>query len=164
MRRQVRVKYAGAIFASLLFVLVISAVEIQSTDQLRSLLPQDSGVVETTAVEAPEDLPGEPDCARVESDFALKLEQSRSCVVDTDCSLVRFECPFECVTAVSTSILDELRRDEMAFQQTCQRCESSCPQSLIKWRAACVRQRCIVLDRSIDELEEATRRLINEQG
>jgi len=164
LRRQVRMKYAGAIFASLLFVLMIGVMEFHDADRFGSMVPQGRDIVESIAVETPVDISKEPDCTQIESDFAAKLEQSRSCQVDADCSLTRLECPFECVTSVSASVLDELKREEMSFQQACRRCESSCPQTLAKWRAACVRQRCIVLDRSIEELEKATLELINESG
>lgn len=156
-----RVKYSGAIFVSLLFVLLISFVEIHDTDRFGSMVPKNGDTPDSVAAKTPHSLEREPDCAQVESEFVAKLEQSRACLVDADCALARLECPFECVTSVSTSILDDLRREEMAFQQACQRCESSCPQALTKWRAACVRQRCIVLDRSIEELQEETLELIN---
>ena len=158
----IRVKHAGAIFASVLLVLLIGFVEMYETDWLASFVPQDNGVDEPIAAESLTDIPEEPTCVQLEAEFAAKLEQAQPCQVDADCSLARFECPFQCVNSVSTSILAELKREETAFQQTCNRCESSCPQTLTKWRAACVRQRCIVMDRSIEELEEATRRLLNE--
>jgi len=164
LRHQVRVKYSGAIFASLLFVLVIGFVELRDSDRFGSMVSPDRDIAESVAVDTPVKIPTEPDCAQIESEFAAKLEQSRSCHVDADCSLTRLECPFECVASVSTSILDDLKRGEMSFQNACRRCESSCPQALTKWRAACVRQRCIVLDRSNDELEEATLEFINESG
>jgi hypothetical protein len=164
LKRQVRVEFAGVIFASLLFVLMIGLVEIRGPDRFGSVVPPDRDTAESVAVEAPVDTPVEPDCSQIESEFAVKLDQSRSCLVDADCSLARLECPFECVTSVSTSVLDDLKREEVSFQQACHRCESSCPETLTKWRAACVRQRCIVLDRSIEELEDETLRLINESG
>ncbi len=157
-------KSSGAIFAALLFVLVISFLEVGTSGRLESLLHQDQTAVELVAEETPVDTPQEPDCAQLETGFAAKLDQSRSCQVDADCTLARFECPFECVTSVSTSLLDELKREEGTFQQACNRCVSDCPQALTKWRAACVRQRCIVLDRSHDELEEETLRRINESS
>jgi len=94
--------------------------------------------------------------------FSAKLGESRSCTVDADCILTNFGCPFECVASVGKIALTNLQREEIAFQRACQRCVSECPATLDKWRAACVRQRCIVLDRSIDELEEETLRLIDE--
>ena len=162
MRRQVRVKYAGVIFAALLFVLLVTAVEIYNTDRFRSMVPQNPDAVERISTEPPIEVDDEPECSQMENDFAAMLEQSRSCRVDSDCSLARFECPFECVSPVSTNLLDELKREEASFQQACNWCESTCPQTLSQWRAACVRQRCIVLDHSIDDLEEATLDLINE--
>ena len=162
MKRQFRVEFAGAIFASLLFVLVIGLVDIRDLDRFGATVPPNRDTVESIAVEPPVDTPEEPDCTEFESELAVRLDQSRSCRVDADCSLTRFECPFECVTSVSSSLLDELKREEMSFQAACHRCESNCPETLTKWRAACVRQRCMVLDRSIEELEEKTLRLINE--
>ena len=162
MSRQIRVKYAGVIFAAILFVLLIGVVEMHNSDRFASMLSQDMPAPEPVLVENSSDIPEAPSCESIESELVAKLESSRSCRVDADCVLSRFECPFECVGSVSASALDELRREEISFQQACQRCESSCPQELTKWRAACVRQRCIVLDRSIDELEEATLERINE--
>lgn len=162
MTRHARVQYAGAIFAAIIFVLLIGFVEIYDSDRFGSLLPQESEANESFTAQPANDAPEEPDCAQVESEIAARLDQSRSCQVDADCSLTRLECPFECVTSVSASILEDLKREEASFQQACGRCESSCPQSLAKWRAACVRQRCIVLDRSIDELQEETLQRINE--
>ena len=164
MKRQGRVEFAGAILASLLFVLIIGLVEIGDLDRFGSMGPSNRDIVESDAIETPVDLPEEPDCMRSESELAARLDQSRSCLVDADCTLASFECPFECVTSVSTSILDELKREESSFQEACHRCESSCPETLAKWRAACVRQRCMVLDRSIEELEDQTLRFINESG
>ena len=164
MKRRVRVEFAGAILASLLFVMVIGLVEIRDLDRFRSMVPPNRDMVESVVVETPVETREEPDCTQFEFELAARLDQSRSCLVDADCSLARLECPFECVTSVSSSALDELKREEMSFQQACYRCEASCPETLTKWRAACVRQRCMVLDRSIDELEEKTLRLLNESG
>ena len=33
-----------------------------------------------------------------------------------------------------------MKQAEAAFQASCSRCEAECPESLSKWRAACVRQ------------------------
>lgn len=143
---------------------MIALVEFRDSDWLGSVVSPGPEIAEPVAVEIPVKISKEPDCTQLESGFAAMLEQSRWCQVDADCSLARLECPFECVTSVSTSILDDLKRREMSFQNACRRCESSCPQALTKWRAACVRQRCIVLDRSSDELEEATLEFIDESG
>ena len=162
MSRHIGVEFAGVILALLLFVLLIGLVEPGNPDWFGSMVPPDRDNVEPVAAAGPADIPEEPDCRKIESEFAVKLDRSRSCLVDTDCSLARLECPFECVTSVSTSVLDDLKREDMSFQQACQRCESSCPETLTKWRAACVRNRCIVLERSMEELQENTLRLISE--
>ena len=163
-RRRVRVEFAGAIFAALLFVLMVGLVEILDPARPVSLAPPDGDPVEAAAVKSLADAPEEPNCAQIESELVAKLDQSRSCLVDADCSLVSLQCPFECITSVSTSVADDLKRDEMSYQQACHRCESECPETLTKWRAACVRQRCIVLDRSIEELQEETLRHLDEAG
>jgi hypothetical protein len=160
--RPVRVQYAGAIFAAIVFVLLISFIEIYDSNRFVPLESQVQADDKALPVQRTQDAPTEPDCAAAEEAFAATLDQSRSCRVDSDCSLARFECPFECVTSVSRSIVEDLKREEASFQQACGRCESSCSQSLEKWRAACVRQRCIVMDRSIEELEEATLQRLNQ--
>lgn len=157
-------EFAGAIFASLLFVLMVGLVEISDPDRFKSIAPADPGPADSATAETPVDATEQSDCLQSESEFAAKIERSRSCLVDADCSLVHFECPFECVTSVSTSVLDDLKREEQSFLQACDRCESTCPETLTKWRAACVRQRCIVLDRSIEELQEETLRHLDEAG
>ena len=162
MTHPVRVKYAGAIFAAVIFVLLIGFVEIHDSNRIGSLFPQNHELNSSFTAEQPADAREEPDCAQMENTFAANLDESRSCLVDTDCSLTRFECPFECVASVSKSLIAGLKGEEASFQQSCGRCESDCPQTLAKWRAACVRQRCIVLDRSIEELEEETLQRINE--
>ncbi len=164
MKRRVRVEFAGAIFASLLFVLMVGVVEILAPGGPASMARPDGDPVEAVTMESAVDAPEEPDCTQSESELAAKLDQSRSCLVDADCALARLRCPFECVMSVSTSALDNLKRDEMSYQHTCHRCESECPGRLTKWRAACVRQRCIVLDRSIEELQEETLRHLDEAG
>lgn len=162
--RRVPKEYTGIIIASLVFVLLIGLVEIGELDRSGPAGRAASDTVDSATVETTVDTQAQPDCTQVESGFAAKLEESRSCIVDADCSLANFGCPFECVTSVSKPLLDDLQREEGLFQQACQRCMSSCPAMLDKWRAACVRQRCIVLDRSIEELQEETLRLIDESS
>ncbi len=164
MTRRVRVEFAGVIFAALLFVLLVGLIEILGLARSGSMAAPDGDAAEAVAAESTVDAPEEPDCTQSEAEFAAKLDRSRSCLVAADCSLVALECPFECVTSVSASLVEVLKRDEMSYQQACHTCESECPETLSKWRAACVRQRCIVLDRSIEELQEETLRHMNEAG
>lgn len=154
--------FTSAILASLALVLVIGLIEINELDRTGSAVQPAPAAADSVAGDATFDTQEQPDCMRAESEFAATLDESRSCVVDADCALASFRCPFECVTSVTNAILDDLRRRESSFQQACQRCVSECPPKLDKWRAACVRQRCIVLDRSIDELEEKTLQLMDE--
>ncbi len=154
-------KVSGAIFLAILFVLVVSALELSDSGVLESFGPQEQEVSASAPVEPFADAPEEPNCAQAESDFAAMVDESRQCRSDADCTLAQFQCPFECVTSVSAALIDELRQAETALQASCNRCESECPGNLSKWRAACVRQRCIVLDRSHDELEEATLEHLN---
>ncbi len=154
-------KVSGAIFLAILFVLVVSALELSDSDVLESLGPQEQGVPASALSQPVVDAPEGPNCAQAESDFAAMVDGSRQCRVDADCALTQFQCPFECVTSVSATLVGELNQAEAAFQVSCNRCESECPDNLSKWRAACVRQRCIVLDRSHDELEEATLEHLN---
>ena len=161
---KIQPSFTGVILASLALVLVIGLIEINELDRSGLAVQPETDSVDSATVDSTAETQEQPDCMQAESEFSTKLDQSRSCIVDADCTLANFECPFECVTPVGKSMLGGLRREETSFQQACQRCVSSCPATLDKWRAACVRQRCIVLDRSIEELEEETLRLMDESG
>ena len=161
---KIQPSFTGAVLVSLALVLVIGLIEINELDYSRFAVQHVPSAVDSAIADSPVEVQEQPDCVRVESQFSAKLDESRSCTVDADCTLTNFGCPFECVASVGKIALTDLQREEIAFQQACQRCVSECPAMLDKWRAACVRQRCIVLDRSIDELEEDTLRLIDESG
>lgn len=162
--RKVSPQFAGAIAVSIVFVLVVGFIEIAQLEPSGIAIQQVPGTAETVAEDATVETPEEPVCPQVESELYVRIDESRSCAEDADCALASFGCPFECVAAVSKSLLDDLQRQERSFQRQCHRCDSSCPATLDKWRAACVRQRCIALDRSIDELQEETLRRMNESG
>jgi len=161
---KIRASFTGAVLASLAFVLMIGLIEISELDRSGLAVQPATDTTDSAEVGSAVESRGQPDCMQAESELSAKVEQSRSCIVDADCTLASFECPFECVTPVGKSALGDLQREESTFQQSCQRCVSECPATLDKWRAACVRQQCIVLDRSIDELEEETLRLMDESG
>lgn len=155
---------AGVVIASLIFVVMIGLVEIVETELPGTTDPPPSAAVDPVAADTIVDIQEPADCEREESQLAARLDRSRSCKDDSDCTLARFGCPFECIASISTSMLDDLQLAERTFQQRCHRCVSSCPATLLKWRATCVRQRCIMVDRSLDELEQETLRLINESS
>jgi len=161
---KIQASVTGAVLASLAFVLVIGLIEISELDRSGLAVQPVTDATDSATADSTVETPEQPDCMQAESELASRLDQSRSCVVDADCTLASFGCPFECVTPVGKSALDDLKRKEGSFQQSCQRCVSECPVTLDKWRATCVRQQCIVLDRSIDELEEETLRLMDESG
>lgn len=161
---KIQPSFTGAILASLALVLVIGLIEINELDYSEFAVHAVPGAVDAVTVDSPVVTQEQPDCMRAESEFSAILDESRSCTIDADCTLANFGCPFECVASVGKSLLGELQREERLFQQACHRCVSVCPEVPGKWRAACVRQRCIALDRSIDELQEETLRLIDESS
>lgn len=161
---KIQPSFTGAVLASLALVLLIGIIEINELDHSRITVQPVRGAVDSTIVDTPVEVQKQLDCMQAESQFSARLDESRSCTVDADCTLTNFGCPFECVASVGRSALTDLQREEIAFQQACHRCVSECPATLDKWRAACVRRRCIVLDRSVDELEEETLRLIDESS
>lgn len=161
---KIQANFTGAVLASLAFVLVIGLIEINELDRSGLAVQPVTDTTDSATVDSAVETREQPDCMQAEAELSAGLEQSRSCIVDADCTLASFECPFECVTPVGKVALDDLQRKEGSFQQSCQRCVSECPATLDQWRAACVRQQCIVLDRSIDELEEETLRLMDESG
>ncbi len=161
MKRLVPVEFVGAIIACSMFVILIGLVDIDIADRPDPDLSANSDPVpdQTTA-----DATGLPDCDRMKAEFSAKLEQSRSCTVDADCALATFGCPFGCTTSVQMSVVDELKREERAFQDACHYCTYICQVPFLEWRPACVRQRCIVLEQSVDDLEQETLQFLNESG
>ena len=150
------VQLAIAIIASLVFVAVIGFVdmgwpEFEIAQQApQHDLPDDNARPSANA--ADEEDPCQRDAAR----FHAELEQSRACTVDRDCTIDNFGCQLGCTTAISRDRMDELRAARDAFQADCHLCLERCPDPVFEWRAACVRQRCILLDPSIEDLEEET--------
>ena len=161
MKRLIPAIFAGAIIASLIVLLMIQliAVDEPESNGPAVLLPVET--VDPLTVNTVFEVREDPDCERAESDLTAKLLRSRSCESDADCTLAHFGCPFGCITAVNQSALDDLYEEERVFQQKCHRCVYSCPAPLFEWRAACVRQRCVVLDRSVRDFEKETLDLIN---
>ncbi len=157
----VPVEFVGAIIACSLLVVLISYVDFDVTDRRLSPQPIAADNVPSETTPGATEL---PDCGRMEAEFSEKLEQSRSCTVDADCALATYGCPFGCTTSVNRSALGDLQRAEDAFQATCHHCTYLCQVPLLEWRAACVRQRCIVMEQSVEDLEEETMELLNEPG
>ena len=161
MKRLIPAVFGGAIIASLIVLLMIQLIAVDEPEPNRStvLLPVET--VDPLTVNTVFEVRQDPDCERTESEFSAKLVQSRSCETDADCALAHFGCPFGCITAVNQSALDDLIEEERAFQQKCHRCVYSCPAPLFEWQANCVRQRCVVQDRSVRDFEKETLDLIN---
>lgn len=161
MKRLIPAVFAGAIVASLIVLLMIRLIAVEEPEPNRSrvLLPLEAAdhLIVNTVSEARRD----PDCERAESDLSAKLVQSRSCDSDADCALAHFGCPFGSIAAVNRSTLADLYQEERAFQQQCSRCVYSVSTPLIEWRATCVRQRCIVEDRTVRDFEKETIEHIN---
>lgn len=161
MKRLIPAIFAGAIIASLIVLLMIQLIAVDEPGPNGStvLLPVETA--DPLTVDTVFDVRQDPDCERAESELFAKLLQSRSCESNADCTLAYFDCPFGCITAVNQSTLDDLYKEEKAFQQKCRQCVYSCAAPLFEWRATCVRQRCVVQDRSIRDFEKETLDLIN---
>ena len=140
MKRLVHVELVGVIIASLIFLVVIGLVEINEPGRSESAVPLVLDTVDPVAPHAVFDTPEYPDCEQAESQLAVQMDQSRSCVVDTDCTVVTFGCPFGCTSSISKTALEDLRRAEIAFQEQCHRCPYLCSEPLFEWRPTCVRR------------------------
>lgn len=161
MKRLVPAMLAGAAVTGLLVYLMIRLIAIDEPEQTGQAVVLPVQAVEPLSVSAVPDVRQDPDCERRESEFAARLAQSRSCELDSDCTLAGFGCPFGCVTSVNKSALEALSLQGKTFQAQCHRCVYVCPAPVFERRAACVGQRCVVWDRPVREFEQETLELIN---
>lgn len=102
----------------------------------------------------------ELECSAAEKEVRILLGRSRSCQVDSDCTLAHRGCPFGCITAVADSAVSSIYELERTFQTQCHDCVYSCEAPVFKWNAVCVRGNCRVADGTSENLKKETLELI----
>lgn len=98
-------------------------------------------------------------CERSEQDIQQRVDESRYCESNDDCTIFDFGYPIQCLTSVAKSEITELRLAFEKYQQDCVfRVYYDCPAEPLERAAVCRNQRCEVELRTLDQLREQTLR------
>lgn len=96
-------------------------------------------------------------CDVTENSLRERVEISRHCTTDSDCTLFDFGYPMDCMTAVAKSEITALRLDYRRYEENCEfRVYFDCPSEPVRRRAVCQENQCSVSLQTNDALEEET--------
>jgi hypothetical protein len=96
-------------------------------------------------------------CEETEISLRERIETTRYCETDGDCTLFDFGYPIDCMTSVAKSGITALRLQYRDYEQSCAfRVYYDCPTEPMERRAACQENRCTVSLHTIDTLENET--------
>jgi hypothetical protein len=111
----------------------------------------------TKPVLQPANQPVDPTCEETELSLQNRVDTSRYCMTDNDCTLFDFGYPIDCMTSVARTEITELRYAFRRYEESCDhRVYFDCPTEPMERRAVCRDNRCTVSLESIDVLEEET--------
>ena len=96
-------------------------------------------------------------CEETENALRDRVDTSRRCTSDSDCTLFDFGYPIDCMTSVAKSEITGLRLEYRRYEESCNfRVYFDCPAEPMERRAVCRENRCSVSLQAIDGLEEET--------
>lgn len=96
-------------------------------------------------------------CELTENALRDRVDISKNCASDSDCTLFDFGYPMDCMTAVAKSEITALRLDYRRYEENCEfRVYFDCPSEPVRRRAMCQANQCRVALQTNDALEEAT--------
>lgn len=96
-------------------------------------------------------------CERSEQAIQSRVDASRYCASDDDCTIFDFGYPIQCLTSVAKSEITSLRLAFEDYQKDCTfRVYYDCPAEPLEREAVCRNNRCEVELRTLDQLREMT--------
>lgn len=96
-------------------------------------------------------------CQQAEAEIVAKVEDSRHCVRDEDCTLFDFGYPIQCLTSVSGDSITALRLEYRRYEASCEyRVYYDCPSDGARREAVCRNNRCEVDLVTDDVLQDLT--------
>ena len=96
-------------------------------------------------------------CEQAESAMLQKVDESRYCTVDDDCTLFDYGYPIQCLTSVTKNEITALRREYDNYHASCQyRVYYDCPSGEAERVAVCRSNRCEVELVTPDLLQDET--------
>ncbi|MFK7956717.1 MAG: hypothetical protein AB8B96_11515 [Lysobacterales bacterium] len=81
-------------------------------------------------------------CDGLKTSLEKELLSAGSCNVDTDCTIIRLDCPFACVSAVAEANFVRIYRMQDDYTLACGTCQSACTEDPPP--VACRRGRCVL--------------------
>jgi hypothetical protein len=66
-------------------------------------------------------------CSQLEAEAKNKLKEFGQCSQDSDCTFVRLNCPFSCLTGVNRNQVDALLSSVNTYNKSCMMVCPSCP-------------------------------------
>jgi len=103
------------------------------------------------------------ECYLVFSEASQLIDDSRECVVDSDCALLRLQSDLGFIVAVNSSVVPGLKiKMQSAEIRRCSTHTSFLSTNVapLGWRAACELNRCQVRETTAAELERTTRETV----
>ena len=84
-------------------------------------------------------------CEQAEAAMLRKVDESRYCVIDDDCTLFDYGYPIQCLTSITKNEITALRREYENYHESCQyRVYYDCPSGDAERVAVCRNNRCEV--------------------
>ncbi len=81
-------------------------------------------------------------CDGLKTSLEKDLLTAGSCEVDQDCTVIRLDCPFSCVSAVAEANFVRIYRQQDDYTRACGTCQSACTDEPPP--VACRRGRCVL--------------------
>lgn len=83
------------------------------------------------------------DCRALEAATKERLAGSTTCTADTECTRIKFSCPFDCNTPVRRDLVDESLSAVSAYNKSCMMVCPDCPKE-VQGVPRCAEGRCII--------------------
>ena len=83
------------------------------------------------------------ECTALQETAIQLIETNASCNVAEDCTVERFNCPFECLTVINQQARDSVVSAVNTYNKSCMMICPDCPKSPPR-KAQCINNRCSV--------------------
>ena len=99
-------------------------------------------------------------CLTLEADINNEIVRAGLCESDADCAFEGFGCPFGCADAVNPSRTGLVKTKVLEYREQCFACEYRCAAPGLDHIPKCVKNQCITFEKTIEMLQDETKRRI----
>ncbi len=71
------------------------------------------------------------ECQNLQNEALARIDRSKQCETDADCTILRLSCPFECETAINRTSHDGVMEAVRSFTRDCMLVCPECPKGLL---------------------------------